>query len=215
MNDTAMIECPTCSIFVQSDLLIPAGETQVCANCKDEYLQRMKEGVAVGQTGEWLAIRQEHIKHEASLRSIGVLYYIGAFFMIVGGLTMATTVSMTASENEGSASFFIGMLVFYLIFGIIAILIGRGFRKLKPWVRIPGTIFAALGLLSIPIGTLINGYILYLMFSAKGKMVFSPEYSEIREATPEVVYKTSALSWIILIGLVVGLVALISYFSMQ
>jgi len=135
--------------------------------------------------------------------------------MIVGGLTMATTVSMTASENEGSASFFIGMLVFYLIFGIIAILIGRGFRKLKPWVRIPGTIFAALGLLSIPIGTLINGYILYLMFSAKGKMVFSPEYSEIREATPEVVYKTSALSWIILIGLVVGLVALISYFSMQ
>ena len=55
------------------DLLIPAGDTHVCANCRDEYLQRIKEGVPMMQSDEWAAIRQEHIKHEASLRSVGLL----------------------------------------------------------------------------------------------------------------------------------------------
>ncbi|MGJ8652734.1 MAG: hypothetical protein ACSHX8_05635 [Opitutaceae bacterium] len=210
MNEAVMIECPTCTSPVQSDLLIPAGTTQVCVNCRDEYMQRMKEGISTSQTGEWVAIREAHIKHEASLRSVGILYYIGAFFMLVGGVVgLFTTVA--SSSGAGDVPFMVGFLAFYIVLGVISILVGRGFRNLKRWVRIPGTILAALGLLSIPIGTLINGYILYLMFSAKGKMVFSPEYQEIRDATPEVKYKTSVISWIILIMLVVGILGLIGY----
>ena len=64
-------------------------------------------------------------------------------------------------------------------------------------------VLAVLGLIQIPIGTIINGYVLYLMFSDKGKVVFSPEYQEIREATPEVKYKTSMIVWVFLAILVV------------
>ena len=81
-------------------------------------------------------------------------------------------------------------------------------------MKIPVTILSGLGLLSIPIGTLINGYILYLMYSQKGKVVFSPEYQDIRDATPEIQYQTSKLAWGILIVLVLGLVALIAAVSM-
>lgn len=210
-----MIECPTCASLVQSDLLIPAGNTQVCAHCRDEYLQRMKEGVSTDQTSEWVAIREEHIKHEASLRSIGVLYYIGAFFILIGGISMMFTVGATMSQGGGEASFMIGMLVFYIILGVIMIWIGRGYRQLRKWVRIPGTILAVLGLLSIPIGTLINGYVLYLIYSQKGRTIFSDEYQAIREATPDVKYKTSIISWILLIVLLLGLFGLIGYFWMM
>lgn len=213
MNDAAMIECPTCTMLVQSDLLIPAGTTQVCVHCRDEYMQRVKEGISTSQTGDWVAVREAHIKHEASLRSIGVLYYIAAFFMLLGGVAGLFTTVASNQESVGDLPFMVGFLFFYLVFGVISFLIGRGYRQLKPWVRIPGAILSGLGLLSIPIGTLINGYILYLLFSAKGKMIFSPEYQGICEATPEVKYKTSALAWIILIMLVVGLVGLITYFA--
>ncbi|CAA6676638.1 MULTISPECIES: hypothetical protein [unclassified Lentimonas] len=212
MNDTNtldFIDCPTCFKSVQMDMLIPAGGTHVCANCREAYLQRMKEGVHTAQSGECAAIRQEHIKHEASIRSVGLLYYFGGFLVMMGGLSASVT-SFGASGGEGSAAF-IGIFSVVLILGVGLISVGRGFRRLRPWVKIPATILSALGLLNIPIGTLIHGYILYLIHSQKGKVVFSPEYQEIREATPEIKYKTSKLVWAILIVLLLGLVALVGF----
>lgn len=160
------------------------------------------------QNSEWAAIRQQHIKHEASLRSVGVLYYIGAIFGLLAAFGMLSGVLLGGLGGE-EISMLVGILVFYFIFGIASIFIGRGLRQLRPWVKIPVTIFSGLGLLSIPIGTLINGYILYLMYSEKGKVVFSPEYQEIRDATPDIKYQTSKLAWGVLIVLVIALVAII------
>ena len=216
MNDTNaidFIECPTCLQSVQADFLIPAGATQVCANCRDEYLQRMKEGVPTTQSNEWAGIRQEHIKHEASLRSVGLLYYLGGGFMCIAGVGMILATFIGAPAGEGFA-LLAGMMIVYLLFGGGFIFVGRGLRQLRPWVKIPVTIFSGLGLFSIPIGTLINGYILYLMYSKKGTVVFSLEYQDIRAATPEIQYKTSKLAWGVLIILVLGFVALIASASM-
>jgi hypothetical protein len=85
--------------------------------------------------------------------------------------------------------------------------IGFGLNKLKSWARISAALFAGVGLLAFPIGTLINGYILYLLLSAKGKMVFSDEYREIIEQTPEIKYKTSKVLWFFLF-LLLGLIGL-------
>jgi hypothetical protein len=58
-------------------------------------------------------------------------------------------------------------------------LIARGLRTLRPGVRTPTIILAVLGLLGFPLGTLINGYILWLVLSKKGQFIFSPEYPAI------------------------------------
>lgn len=41
----AKVECPTCGSSVARTHLIPAGGSQVCPNCKDEYAQGLREGL--------------------------------------------------------------------------------------------------------------------------------------------------------------------------
>jgi hypothetical protein len=78
---------------------------------------------------------------------------------------------------------------------------------LKPWVRIPAIILAALGLLGFPVGTIINGYVLYLLLCARGRYILTPEYEEIRKATPHVHYRTSVVVWIVVGFLVLATAA--------
>lgn len=201
--------CPNCGAAVSSDALIPAGEATVCPNCREDYLQRLQEGVSIHASSDALEIRNAHIKHEASLRSVGILYYLGAFFTLFGGLSFLFTLANSPSDlsSTGMDGFFIGIMVFYIILGVFMIIVGRGFRKLKRWVRVAGSILSGLGLLSIPIGTIINGYILYLIWSQKGKMILSEEYQDVIAATPEVKYKTSPL----VIGFLVLIVVLLLF----
>lgn len=205
------VTCPTCHAETTADYLIPAGESQICPVCRDDYLQRLKEGVSVNSGEEYEAVRQTHIKHEASLKSVGTLFYLGGALTLLGGVMMLVTLSQLATSDgaDNSGGFILGIAIFYGVFGVALFVLARGYRKLKRWVRVPGTIVSCLGLLSFPIGTLINGYILYLLWSQKGKMVLSSEYQEIIAATPHIQYKTSPLVWVILALLVAGLFAAI------
>ncbi len=147
------------------------------------------------------AIRRAHISHEASIKGIGTLYYLAALIVALG--TGAAVFS--ALMNKPS---FVAMVVVLALFGLLAggfFAMGRGLRRLRPWVRVPTTVLAAVGLLGFPLGTLINGYILWLIHSKKGQLILSPEYAAIVEATPHVKYRTSLLAWIAL-GLVLAVI---------
>ncbi len=199
-------------------MLIPMGDTQVCPNCREDYVQRLKEGGSPYGDSLDEEIRQEHIKHEASIKSVGTLYLIGGVLMVLSGFGMMAGAAAGSSGGGDfgpeAAGFMIGMTIFYLVIGVLMVFLAFGIRKLKSWVRIPVTILSGLGLLNIPIGTLINGYILYLVWSKKGKMVFSDEYKQVIEATPHIKYKTSIIVWIILIIMVLLLVgALVAAFA--
>ena len=144
------------------------------------------------------AIRREHISHEASIKAVGFLYYLGGL-----GLTIAGGVSLFASRDAGIAA-----LMFMLAaLGVAQLFAGWGVRSLRPWGRILGCVLSVIGLLGFPIGTLINGYILYLFLSKKGRTIFGPDYQDIVAATPHVKYRTSILVWVF-VALLVGLVAL-------
>ena len=198
------VNCPNCGNEVQEDLLIPAGETQICPACRDSHIQRLKEGVMGSSDHEYETIRQEHLKHETSLRSVGLLLYLGAALTILGAIMMMTTARELYLESGTDGSGVLASLIIaYAVIGVVLIILARGYRKLRPWIRIPGTIVACLGLLSIPIGTIINGYILYLLWSKKGKVVLSPEYQEVMAATPYIKYRTSPVVWVLLILLAV------------
>jgi hypothetical protein len=147
-------------------------------------------------------IRQEHIKHEASVRSIGILYYISGTLMTVGGIALVGGAMSSAVARESLLGF---LGPFYLVLGVFMLFVARGVRTLRPWARIATIVVASIGLLGFPVGTLINGYILYLMLAQKGKRIFEDDYKDIIAATPHVKYRTSMLVWI-----VVGLLVLVA-----
>ena len=121
--------------------------------------------------------------------------------------------------------FAVGMAVIFVIYWGI----GYGLRNLQPWARWVNLVLSGLSLVvnaaqvvvtaavspaaALPVlfgavlGSIIPGYIFYLMMSAKGAMVFSREYREVVKATPYIKYKTSLLVKIIL-GLFVAMVVL-------
>lgn len=151
------------------------------------------------------AIRNEYIKHEASVRSIGSLYLISAVFGAIGGLVVLVA---TASASQDAAALAV-MGVVYIALSAFLFFVGRGVRRLERWARTAAIIFACIGLLGFPLGTLINAYILYLMLSAKGKRIFEPDYAEIVAATPHIKYRTSLLVWILLAIVLLGICAAI------
>jgi len=150
-------------------------------------------------------LRQAHIKHEASVKSIGLLYYLGGTALALMG------VAQVASVFDGKADPTpLILAVFFFAFAAAQFVAGVGVRRLQAWARIPVGIISGIGLLGIPIGTLVNGYILYLVFSKKGAMLFTPEYHEAIARTPHIRYRTSIVVWILLVLVIFVILALIA-----
>lgn len=149
-------------------------------------------------------IRRAHLNHEASVRSIGNLCYLVAILWSLGAAVALPNLFNLQRQPDGwaSVSVLVGDLLVGLILpGAMAMLLffgGRGLRKLTRWGRVVGIVIGAIGLAVIPVGTILSIYILYLLLSKKGKMVFSPAYKEVIAATPEVKYKTSIVVWVVL-----------------
>ena len=146
------------------------------------------------------SVRREHLSHEASVRSIGLLFYMAAAIILVA------VAPLIFAGHQTTVPARIGASLLLLAFVPLYVWIGMGLRRLDPRVRLGATLLAAIGLLSIPIGTLINGYILYLLHSARGKRVFSEEYRAVMAATPHIRYRTSR----VVIGLAILLVVLLA-----
>jgi hypothetical protein len=139
------------------------------------------------------AIRRAHIGHEASIKAVGILYYLGGAVLTVLAVSMVRADALPA--------------MFLLAVGVAQLFAGWGVRGLRRWGRVLGCVLSAIGLLGFPIGTLINAYILYLLLSKKGRTIFAPEYQEVVAATPDVKYRTSIVVWIVLALLVALVVA--------
>src|SRR5262245_25561005 len=144
------------------------------------------------------ATRRAHISHEASIKAVGILYYLGGVLLTISGV-----VSLVGAQMDPAA---MGIAVGLIAVGVAQLFAGWGVRAFRSWGRIFGCVLSAIGLLGFPIGTLINGYILYLLLSKKGRTIFTPEYQAVIAATPQVKYKTSIVVWIFL-ALVIALIA--------
>jgi hypothetical protein len=153
-------------------------------------------------------IRQEHIKHEASVRSIGILYYLSGGLLCVLAVVMGA--GLSAAKTGAPVAVLLGLGAVYLVIGVLMLFVARGVRKLMPWARITTIVLASIGLLGFPLGTVINVYILYLMLAKKGKRIFEDDYKDIIEATPHVKYRTSIIVWIVLGILLLAVIGLIA-----
>jgi len=185
------VVCTGCGRVLPGSEVIPLGGGLFCAACKPLAVQRLREGTAAMTSVE--EIRNEHLKHEASVKSVGVLYYLGGGALMVFGIVAAVPGMTSAAGVET-----IFLSLFFLLLGVGQIWVGAGLRRLRKWARIPTGILSGIGLIGFPLGTLINAYILYLVFSRKGTTVFSDEYRAVIEQTPHIKYRTSILVWILL-----------------
>ena len=144
------------------------------------------------------AIRQAHINTEASIKSVGILYWLAAVALVISSIPIITAAIGRSDMMALQIAIGIGLLAL----GILQFIVGFEIRRLKRWARIAVGILSGIGLVGFPVGTIINGYILFLLFGKKGQMVFSAPYKEIVAATPHVKYKTSKWVWIMLIVVV-------------
>jgi hypothetical protein len=158
----------------------------------------------IGDMDDFERIRRAHLSHEASIRSFGLLYFVGGAIAVLAGVGMLVfgifAVAGGQGTNDGMA--FVLMLLFaalYASIGALQVATGRGLRKLNSMGKNGGTFLGAIGLIGFPIGTIISSYLLYLIWSAKGKYIFSSEYQQVLKATPHVVYKTSKIVWVLAI----------------
>ena len=188
--------CASCGRSVPADETILLDDKVCCAACKPQMLARIREGLPVSSPGAE-EMRNRYLKHEASVRSVGSLYYLGGGLLILAALG---SVLGASSGGDTAVSAIVGVIL--LVLGAAQIWTAYGLRRLQSWARVPVGIMSGLGLLGFPLGTLINGYILYLIFSQKGVVVFSPEYRAVIAQTPHIKYRMSALVWI-LVGIVV------------
>ena len=168
-------------------------------------------------------IRKSHLSHEANIQSFGCLYTFGGILGIIGGLfyaamgvfihasgvpaQMANQNAPVPNANPAAAGLFVALMgLVFLAISVANLLAGRSMRTLNPKGKMLAVIVTAIGLLN-PCGIPIAGYLLYLLLSTKGEMVFSDHYKEIIQATPHIKYRTSIIVWIflfILIGVILA-----------
>lgn len=160
--------------------------------------------IAAPPTSDIEAARRLMLNHEASVKSIGALFILGALFLVFAGGVSAITVE--ASAEEATMTRVVGAL--FVALGVFQFWVALGLRKLNPKARGPAILLSALGLVAIPIGTIISIYMLYLLGSAKGRTVFSAEYAQVIAATPHIKYRSSLVMriflWLILALIVLG-----------
>ncbi len=141
-------------------------------------------------------LRQNHLSHEAHVKAVGFLYIVAGCLFGISGCTVAFDPETSRRHQFAPLYGLLG-----LTFALTLISTGMGLRKLRPWSRTLSGVIAGVGLLIFPVGTLVNGLVLYLLFSDKGSMVFSDLYRRVIAATPHLKYRTPILIWILL-GLV-------------
>jgi len=150
------------------------------------------------------AIRREHINTEATIKSVGALYFLGALFLPLAGVF-----SIVEGLKKNDTAQLVGG-IFFLVVGIGQGFIAYGLRRLRAWARIPTIIISCIGLLGFPLGTLINAYILVKVCGKQGQFVMTPEYHRIIEVTPHVKRKTSIAAMVLLAILIILLIGIIA-----
>ena len=116
------------------------------------------------------------------VKVVGILWIVwGAVGLIIGLFVASLLIGAgLIAKIEGGepealsiltiiATFITGL---FLILSLPDIIVGIGILKHQQWGRILGFILAALNLLSIPFGTALGIYTLYVLLSPEGQAIF-------------------------------------------
>jgi hypothetical protein len=120
---------------------------------------------------------------DGRLQRPGVVTLLAVLAFIPGGLWLLGSaiglISLFAASPADRDPFTVGILVFLLLVGVTYITCGIGLWTLKPYGRVLQIILSCVGLLFIPVGTIISIVILIYLNKPGVKLLFSdtPVYS--------------------------------------
>jgi hypothetical protein len=138
-----------------------------------------------------IALRRAHLRQESALRFAGNLY------LLLGGVRLISAPAIF--ERSG---WLMSALIAALV-GLVFLTLGQAIRTLNRCAVPFATVFAFIGLVVpygmlvlnaavsaveipyLPIEALLNGSVLYLLYSQRGRFVFSDRYQEIRAQTAD------------------------------
>jgi hypothetical protein len=110
---------------------------------------------------------------------LGAMGLFGALIvlMIFGG---AAGIVGVVAQDEPEAAIAIpivgavglGICFLILVMSIPQLIAGVGLLKFRPWARILGIVVAILGLMHVPLGTLVGIYGLWVLFSGETEALF-------------------------------------------
>ena len=144
-------------------------------------------------------IRQQFIDCEANCRSIAELLLGGGLILAIGGAILFAAGTSRPSQ---------AILAVLTLLGCIQFIVGIGARRFLPRARIGAIIFCALWLLFFPVETIFGGACLWYLVRPAAAYVFTEEYSGVIRRTPHVRFRTSAVSWGILVVLMLSVFGL-------
>jgi hypothetical protein len=122
---------------------------------------------------------QQHVKILAILNivygSLGLLIGLIVFAVLGGVAGFASQIDSSGdAQNAAPILVLIGTIV-VIVLAVVsapAIIAGVGLLGFKPWARILGIVLSALHLMSIPFGTLLGIYGLWVLLSAQTEAMF-------------------------------------------
>ena len=146
-------------------------------------------------------LRNELISTERMLKSIGYLFYLKSFILILSVVTVGELHLLRNDFSGTDETFVLAVVALILVsLGALSFALGAGFQRLSPWVKLPAGLMSSLGLLSSlngsVLGLIIAGIslvVIVTIFSRKGRYVLSNEYRSTIEATPEIESKAHFL----------------------
>jgi hypothetical protein len=149
-------------------------------------------------------VRRQFIHCESNIKSIGGLMVFGGLLMSCG-FALATVDAFSGSNGDFWRSlrglFFLGVI----LAGIWQIYTGIQLRRLKRASRVPAAIACGLWILFVPVGTILGGVSLWYILRPAANFVFSEEYGEAVQRTPQVTTSTSIAGWsVLLVILLIG-----------
>ena len=148
------------------------------------------------------------IKRPAIITVLAVLHFIGGAFWVLMGLG---ALAAPASSGPDAAAVLLIAPMFAGI-GVAQVFCGLGLLRLKPYGRTLQLVFAWIGLIGIPIGTIISVLILIYFFKPGIKLIFAgrPGDDFTPQEAAEIQADTAASSATIVILVVVGVLAMIA-----
>jgi len=155
-----------------------------------------------------MRIRQQFLGCESNVRSIGGVMILGGLILaIVFGFLSVIYFSRGDNVNLALAAFF-GVLA---SLGFAQLIVGIKVGSFRPRPRVGAIIFCGLWLLFIPFGTIIGGACLWYLLRPAAKYVFTPEYRDVIQRTPQVHFQTSPVSWGILVAVLLSFLAFVVF----
>lgn len=153
-----------------------------------------------------LRTRREHLPTEVQLRALGSLFLVVGTVVMVWSASILVIISRLNSRAVELIvpSFALGVSVAFIALAFLL-------RRLEPRVFWPAVTGAAVLIFTFPYGTPLGLYALFILLQPKSRRVMTAEYASIRQATPQVVYRTPLTVWLLLAVLVVSLVLLFAF----